>query len=243
MHSVRRIAECLGLEGSFRVVNDFFGYVTGSPWQVSLSRQLRLMKTLHVDLNLIRVGVELFTPADEKEIDRAVAFMRDTYAHVDFGVGRVRRYGISLADADGHEHIADDKEAEELTHAWSVHNDVEELQSTGLILVRTSLDVFFVRTFAGSALGSAPRDGPYDNDADGAMTGVVIAMEGTPADTGFVLAKYVARYLGLKPSDRANNLMYDWVPNGGHLTRDQYEEMTKSGFANAGCGWTVMVSW
>jgi hypothetical protein len=42
-------------------------------------------------MNLIRVGIEQFTSADEKEIDAAVQFTRDTYASVSLGVGRIQR--------------------------------------------------------------------------------------------------------------------------------------------------------
>jgi hypothetical protein len=216
VRSLRTIADCIGVKGPFQVVRDFFGYATGAPQKISLLRQMKLTKQYHVHINLIRVGIESFTDADERELDRAVAFMRDTYASVDFGVGRVERYFIATDDASGREHIASDKEAEDLTEEWSVPNN--------------AMDVFCVLTYAGSAVGSSPREGPEDKDRTGPMTGVVLAIEGNPTVTGFVLAKEVCRYLGLKDSDNSNNLMFATVPNGGNLTRDQGAEMVGDRF-------------
>ena len=42
--------------------------------------QINRLQGRHVHMNLIRVGIESFTPADETEIDGAVQFTRDTYA-------------------------------------------------------------------------------------------------------------------------------------------------------------------
>jgi hypothetical protein len=219
--SLRQIAnDCLGISGEFQVVRDFFGYATGAPEQVSLLRQLNLLDA-HVNISIVRVGIESFTEGDEREIDAAVAFMRETYASVSIGVGAVERYYIATADAGGRDHIADDDEAEELTHEWSTPYG--------------SIDVFFVRSYAGSGIGSAPREGPEDKDKNGPMTGVVLAVEGSTTVTGFALAWLVGCYLGLKTSDNSNNLMFETVPNGGNLTRDQGEEMMDSGLAYFGC--------
>ena len=68
------------------------------------------------------------------------------------------------------------------------------------------------------------------------MTGVVLAVEGTTTVTGFALAWLVGCYLGLKPSDNSNNLMFETVPNGGNLTLDQRNEMLDSGLVYLGCG-------
>src|SRR5215813_13899471 len=139
MTSLRKIADCNINKSTFHVVRDFFGYITGAPGQISLLRQMRLLNGHHVHLNLIRVGIEDFTDEDEQVIDAAVAFTRDTYATVDFGVGDVGRRAISSADAGGFEHINSDDEAEELTHQFAVDN--------------FQIDVFFVRTYAGPQVG------------------------------------------------------------------------------------------
>jgi hypothetical protein len=220
--SLRQIARgCLGIRGEFQVVRDFFGYVTGAPQEVSLLRQLNLLDA-HVNISLIRMGIESFTQQDEEEIDAAVAFMRDTYAAVDIGVGAVERFFVTTDDTNGRDHIADDDEAEELTHEWST--------------AYGSIDVFLVRTYAGSAVGAAPLEGPEDKDKNGPMTGVVLALEGSTTVTGFALAWLVGCYLGLKESDNSNNLMFATVPNGANLTQEQRGEMLDSGLAYFGCG-------
>lgn len=215
MLSLRSLAECKDITGTFQVVRDFFGHQTGAPQELSLFRQLQLVRQWHVDINVILVGSESFGWDEQAEIDGAIAYMREAYGSVDYGVGRVRWFGIPLQDANGHEHIADDGEAKDLTQEWSVSN--------------YALDVFFVLTYAGSTIGEAPRKGPDSKDAWGAMTGVVLAIEGTSFDTGQVLAREVCRYLGLKDSENSNNLMYPTVPNGGNLTNPQGEEMVSTG--------------
>jgi hypothetical protein len=71
-----------------------------------------------------------------------------------------------------------------------------------------------VRTYAGTTVGLSPRKGPSDKDRNGPMTGVGLAVEGSATVTGFVLAREVCGYLGLKDSENDNNLMFPWVPNG-----------------------------
>lgn len=215
MLSVRNLAECLGINGDFQVVRDFFGHQTGAPEQLSLFRQLHLVRQYHVDINVILVGSESFGWREQQEIDGAIAYMRRVYGSVNYGVGRVRWFDITHDQANGHDHIADDGEAKDLTQEWSVDN--------------LALDVFFVLTYAGSTIGSAPRKGPEGKNAWGSMTGVVLAIEGTPFDTGQVLAREVCRYLGLKDHENDNNLMYPTVPNGGNLTPTQGSDMIATG--------------
>ena len=209
MASLREIADCIDIKKNFEVVRDFFGYQTGAPGQISLLRQMRLAQGHHVHLNLIRVGVETFTDADEQEIDSAVAFMRDVYATVDFGVANVGRRSISADEAGGFVNIGSDDEAVELTREFAIDN--------------ARIDVFFVRTYAGASSGSGPFFGPKDKDVKREMTGIVLALEGSTTVTGFVLAQLVCRYLGLGPRQDASNLMSSQVPNGGELTARQGE--------------------
>ena len=229
MASLRDIADCIGIKKNFEVVRDFFGYQTGAPGQISLLRQMRLAQGYHVHLNLIRVGVETFTDADEQEIDSAVAFMRDTYATVDFGVANVGRRAISSDKAGGFVNIGSDDEAvEELTREFAIDN--------------ARIDVFFVRTYAGSSSGSGPFFGPKDKDVKREMTGIVLALEGSTTVTGFVLAQLVCRYLGLGQRQDASNLMSSQIPNGGQLTARQGEDMTHGSVVFFACEeYTVIV--
>jgi len=216
MASIRELARCIGLQGDISIIRNFYGY-TRVPQgkQLSLSTQARLLKSSHIHLNLIRVGTNengWFSDTDEQEIDAAVQTMRDIYARVNIGVGRVERYSITVAQANGRQDIDGNDEAETLTDEWTVPND--------------ALDVFFVLTYAGTTIGLSRTDGSCDKDAKG-MDGCVIAIEGDTITTGFVLAHEVGHYLGLDQdfddnhSPDPNNLMYFMVPNGGQLTGGQ----------------------
>ena len=119
MASLRDTAACIGVTGDFSVVRDFYGYLS-KPGDLSVLTQVSLLQGRYVDLNLIRVGIESFTPADEADIDNAVQYTRDHFEPVGLGVGRILRFFVTTADANGHDHIETDGEAEALTHDWTV---------------------------------------------------------------------------------------------------------------------------
>ncbi len=218
--SLRDMAACIGIVGNFSVVEDFFGYLS-VPTDLSLLDQVRRLQGRYVNMNLIRVGVEFFDAADEIEIDKAVQITRDTYATVNLGVGRVRRYFIADADANNHENIGSGGEAEDLTNEFTVSNN--------------ALDVFFVLTYAGDTVGSSAIDGPCDKDAKG-MDGSVVALE--TGLTHLVLAHEVGHYLGLEhreDDDDKDNLMFPSVPNGGNLTDSQGADMRDHCFVREPC--------
>lgn len=221
MDSVRSFAQCIGRgAGNFSVVRDFFGYMMGPPSQISLATQISRLKGRHVHMNFIRVGSDQFTTADLSEIDQALEFTRDNYAQVNLGIGRIEHRVISTAAANGREHINNDDEAETLTNEWTVPNH--------------ALDIFFVLTYSGSTIGLSRVDGPCDKDAKG-MDGSVVAIEGNPNTTGFVLAHEAGHYLGLNHSSSSGNLMFGTVPNGGALTSGQGNNMRDHCFVNSGC--------
>lgn len=220
MASLRASAKCIGVTGSFSVLRDYFGYVS-VPGTLSTRTQIRRLKQKHVHMNLIRVGVESFTAADEQEIDAAVQFTRDAYATVKLGVGRVRRFFITTAEANGRDNIAGDGEAEALTDEWTVDNN--------------SMDIFFVLSYSGTTIGLSAVDGSCDKDAKG-MDGSVVAIEGSANTTGFVLAHEAGHYLGLSHTPSASgNLMFPSVPNGGNLTSSQGSNMRDHCFVWPAC--------
>ena len=220
MDSLRSVASCIGVTGTFSVARDFFGFLQGAPSDVSVLTQVRRLQGRHVHMNFIRVGSDQFTSNDLTEMDTALQFTRDNWAQVSLGVGRVQHFVISTAEADGAENIDNDDEAEELTNDWTVPS--------------SALDIFFVLTYASSTIGLSRVDGPCDKDAKG-MDGSVVAIEGAVTTTGFVLAHEAAHYLGLSHSSSSNNLMFATVPNGGVLTSSQGSNMRDHCFVKAGC--------
>ncbi len=225
MASIREMAKCVGASGNISVIGNIYGYIQ-APFgqQLSLREQANLLQGSHIHLNLIRVGTDQsgwFSNPDELEIDAAVQFTRDTYATVNVGIGRVERYFVTTADANGRENIDSNDEAEELTHEWSVPND--------------GLDVFFVLTYNGTTIGLSAVDGPCDK-SDKGMNGSVVAIEGTGNDTGFVLAHEVGHYLGLAHIDGdSTNLMFPSIPNHGVLTNGQGNTMKDHCRIRAAC--------
>ena len=223
MASLRDTAACIGVTGDFSVVRDFFGRSAArvgtygeKPDDVSVLTQVGLLQGPHVHLNLIRVGIELYTPEDEADIDAAVQGTRGYYEQVGLGVGRVLRFSVSIADANGHEHIGSDGEAVELTHDWTVPND--------------AIDVFLVRSYV-LGTGHAPINGPCDKSGV-RMNGCVIE---PPDRSGQILGHYVGQYLGLHTTQDNQNLMWTATPNGGELTAAQGAIMRDHCFVNGGC--------
>jgi hypothetical protein len=158
-----------------------------------------------ISLNIIRVGSEAFTSADEATINNAVNFFRTTYATVGLTLRRVEHWVIPLARARGRDVIDNNGEAESLTDEWTVPNH--------------NVDVFFVKLYVGSVAGLSPVRGPCDKNAKG-MDGAVVEMNGSL--TGLILAHEVGHYLGLPHlSGDSTNLMFPSVPNGGRLTAAQ----------------------
>ena len=186
MVSVNKIAACIGLSGNFSLKHDFFGYTTaGVP---SVFNQLRLLQGPRIDLNLIKVGSERFNAADELLSDFALAYMRGIYATVGIGVGRVEHYSIPIAQAEGHEQIGSDSDAETLISRFVVPND--------------GIDIFVLKQGWSSAGGLSPISGTC-NKTDKGMKGCVTTFSANI----FVFGHEVGHYLGLSHTGSPNNLM------------------------------------
>jgi hypothetical protein len=164
-----------------------------------------------VNVNAIFVGVELFTNADIQEVVDAIQRTRNIYATVGLTVDQVQFWSIPLARARGRENIDDDGEAVALTDEWTVPNH--------------ALDVFFVRTYAGSTIGLSRVDGPCDKNAKG-MDGSVLAIDETSAITALATAHEIGHYLGLSHDTAPGNLMLPSpAGNLGLLRVDQGNNM------------------
>jgi len=216
MTSLRHVATCIGLSGKISIVRDFYGYVTGAPKKLSLANQVRLLQGNHIHLNLIRT-TRPFQPDVQKQIDQALQFMRDAYATVNMGVGRIQRFFVNQG---GYEIIVDQDVALDLTNSWSGPGD--------------GIDIFLVFLIVGPAIGMSPVDGSCDKDSK--QSGSVIGVLDSYPNLGTTLAHEVGHYLGLEhEDDLPDNLMYPSAPNGGKLYGGQGGVMKLHCSVKPGC--------
>lgn len=205
MASIRDLADCIGVTGDFSILRDFYGFFrgvlppdpTGAVVQVSLLRQTQRLEGEHCHLNVIAIGVDNFTDAEDIQIDYSLYRIRDIYHQVGVGVGRVLHFGVDTADADGLDSPTTEDDLEEITDHWTVDND--------------AVDVFLpfnmnVPSNNGQVLGLSAVDGPCDKDAKG-MTGSVAGLWGGD-QVARTFAHEVGHYLGLSHrNNQPDNLM------------------------------------
>jgi hypothetical protein len=132
-------------------------------------------------INIIKVGFEDFTPANNQMVLDCLRITREIYEQVDFTLGPVDFWIINNANAGNYRVINSESEAEDLTQDWTVRND--------------KLDVFVVRAMIG-ADGWSAVDGPCDKDAKG-FNGAVVSLNGSTANAGNTFAHEIGHYLGL----------------------------------------------
>lgn len=158
--SLRSLADCIGLDrnGRISVLGDFFGFIrnrvptdpdTTVTASVSLSQQFARLKGKHIHLNVIKVGLDTLSSADEADalhkIDYAIYRIRNIYRSINLGVGRIKHFFISNADANGRADISSEDEAEALWDEWTVPG--------------SAIDVFMVRNISADFVGLSPVDG------------------------------------------------------------------------------------
>lgn len=220
MVSIRQLASCINVTGSFSILSHFFGFFrgrippdpTGITLKVSLKEQASLLQGKHFHLNIIAVGSDNFTdPDDYIEIDYAIHKIRNIYSQVNIGIGRVEHYYILSSDADGLDSPTTKGELEEITDTWSVPNN--------------GIDVFIpqnmnVPSNNGIILGRSAIGGPCEEKADWGMNGSVAGLWGSE-QTARTFSHEVGHYLGERhKNSNPDNLMCqssEIVPN---TTRD-----------------------
>lgn len=186
---------------------------------MSLSQQLRRLQGRIIHLNIIRVGVENFTNADEQEIDLAVDTTRRIYAQAGVAIGRVEHFAIRLARARGHEVINGDNEAIALINEFSVGND--------------GVDIFWVRMYVSDVAGIAPTPGPCGgDDKDG---GIVIERPNGGPNSLVTLAHELGHYLGNDHRPDRNALMFESAAGGTALNDEESTRMRGHCVTRAGC--------
>lgn len=203
MNSFRQHAACVGASGNFSVMRDVLGFSRGrlpphpdgggNVASVSMRTQIQAIAGRHVHLNVIRVGFDALSAGDQatafERIDWALLRIREIYAPVNLGVGRVLHWFITQADADGADDIGSEDEAEDLWDAWSVKNN--------------GLDVFMVRTISADFIGLSPVDGACEkDDKDDGLVGGRIDRD--PDGVARTFAHEVGHYLGLSHTHGAD---------------------------------------
>jgi len=193
MVSVRAALKYMGVDpsSSASILNSLFGFSrTRAPTdpvtvsQVSLLNHLSSLKGKHIHLNIIRVGIDNATDADEDKIDYAIYKARNIFRTVNLGVGRIEHYWVSSQEANGKDDIGSADEAEELTHEWSVPND--------------GIDIFIVRNISADFIGISPAPGTCDK-SDKDMNGVIGGEINLDAEElARTFTHEIGHYLGLK---------------------------------------------
>ena len=164
MNSFRQHAACVGASGNFSVMRNVLGFVrgrlpphpdgAGGMVSVSMREQINAVAARHVHLNVIRVGFDALSAAEQsaalERIDWAVLRTRQIYAPASLGVGRVLHWFITRAEADGADDIGSEDEA---------RGTVGRLDGA-----EQRPDVFMVRTISASFIGLSPVGGACDKD-------------------------------------------------------------------------------
>lgn len=193
--------QCLGVDSPGSVVRDLFDLRRGVQLELSVKRQLGLVRGDAFGINAIVVCPDSFTAADYDEIEFAIQGARDIYDGVGVGIDTVEWYSVPASDNTSQCTLGDDEddlaEARELSNDYTVDND--------------HLDVFFVRSIVGSTAGWSAVDGPCSKDSflglGFGMSGSVVELVGAPAITAVILAHELGHYFGLEHASLSGNFM------------------------------------
>lgn len=162
-----------------------------------------------VDVNVIRVGGDLFTADENTRIQDALIVMISIFAQVNLAVGGFQRFMIHSSKVPAYLVIDSPAEARALTSDWTVPNN--------------ALDMFVVRQMLNED-GRSPVGGPCNKNAQG-MTGVVVSIAGSAANAGNTFAHEVGHYLGLSHSPIAGNFIEAQSNSNTAITAAQGTQM------------------
>jgi hypothetical protein len=207
MISLREAADCLGLGSDFSVVDDFFGFLnlppspgaappglpadpTGAIVSVSLKEQMDALEGEIFHVNVIRVGSDLFSASDNDEVDYSIYRMRNIYAAIGIGIGRVKHYFITSADANGLDSPTKDKDLKDLTQIYSVPTDgIDLFIVNNMNIVDKNNNVTLGRSAVGGPCG--------DKDPVFGLSGSTCGLFGSE-QTSRTAAHEIGHYLSLQ---------------------------------------------
>jgi len=257
MQSIKELVECIGINTSntVSILFHLFGFVrarvptdpcSSDTAQVSLLDHIESLKGQHIHLNIIRVGIDLFTDAEINRIDYGIYQTRKIFNPVNLGIGRVEHYNVASSNVDPDEDLGSLAEARDLINLWTVWNN--------------GLDVFMVENISDPDgwVGWSPHiGGPVDKTANG--TGIIGGRVNRNAESvARTLAHEIGHYLGLphnhgdcddtsccpNTTTECNNLMAqtkcatscgDGVCIGINLTSPQGSDIRSHGLVQDGC--------
>lgn len=206
MPSLRNVAACIGVTGNFSVLRDFYGFFlgrvpvdpTGAVIELRLSKQMKRLKWPHFHLRVNAVGADNFGPAVDPAIDYSIYKIRNIYAQVRVGVGRVSHRRILAADAQGLDVITSEGEMENVTDEFAVDGHAID------VFIPASMNV---PDGDGVLLGKSAVDGPCGEKDDKGLNGSVVGPWGSE-QMARTFAHEVGHYLDLShENDRPDNLM------------------------------------
>ena len=199
-----------GRSGSVSVAGDLLGmYQRRLPTPPSDAKQplrasvwdfIQLIQGRHLDLNLIKIGSDLFMPDDHADMDTAVLWAREFYRRVGIGVGKILWFAVKSADAHGLDRPGSLADLEEMATLWVVPIQGMDVFVPAFDNVHDVNDVG----------GLSPLGGSCAKDSK-EMHGIVVSVQG-PSDTPVLLAHEMGHFRGLGHREKEPyNIMFPAV--------------------------------
>lgn len=195
--------------------------------RISLLDHLRRVDQRRIELNVWRIGSDLFSNQDNERIDFAIFRMRQIYEQSDLTVGRIRHYARTESQSKNLDTPTSESDLQDITETWSGHQN--------------GIDVFFPANMnvsitlpdgsSGVLLGISPIEGPCDT-TDSGLQGAVCGIWSFDR-TARTFSHELGHYLGLehpalttdpagnKISTRPDSLMAQtWSANSARNSTD-----------------------
>ena len=149
----------------------------------------------YIKINEIYVGaLDEYTTSERNRVGNAISVAREILSRVGIHISYTR-YKYYTGTDEQYETIDNSDEASELRQKYSVKNN--------------NLDMFIVRMYVGSTLGSSPVNGACNKTSKG-RDGIVVEYWGDEENAfGLTIAHEIGHYLGLEHDSSMSNFMYE----------------------------------